>query len=719
MLLDRARKYWPVIAVLWILFYVFLNHLVENQTLVSIFGFVSVLISFGSAAYVSLKTSQMSLQTAVSRAWMFFAIGIFLWFIAYLIETIVWILSSSPISVPSVADLLSNAGSLAVVAALIAYPGSKEMIFGRIRAILDVSIICLGTFILFWLMFLRPVILLGLMDTITTIWVEARVVFDMAIGILLVRLFLITHSLHERNTFLILGAGAFLLTLTDLVSSYQELMGISMGSGYLDAGWMLVGVLFALGASSFTSRQEEKEQPLQQTQKFTRARFEPFLPLAITYTVVSFVIVDWQVSGELDQVAFPALVLIVALVVTRQGVVVGQSEMRQHAELVNSTADFAFVCDSYGRIRLANPALRAAIGVGKDEKLSTTLEDFLQIDLSVEELLNQTDVSGWNGEVEFKYSDGSTSPVSLSLKPILDDRGRERLFAAIAHDLTETINREKVLRAALDQLANTEEELRFLNQELEAKVEVRTQELEEMVVNLAELNEELKALDSMKSEFVALVSHELRAPLTNIRTGLEMMLHSKAGGGKKNQESLKLIMSETDRLSSFVEMILDLSALEAGRFQLQIREIPIEKVIEDVVYRFSNQPNSHRLIVDVPTSIPFVHADEQALQSILFHLIDNALKYAPQGNVDIKAFNTDEVVFIQVVDSGPGIPENEREHVFEMFYRLDTSDSRDIYGRGLGLNLAKRFLDLMGGGIQIKDAQGQGTVVEFWLPMAD
>jgi two-component system sensor histidine kinase KdpD len=135
-----------------------------------------------------------------------------------------------------------------------------------------------------------------------------------------------------------------------------------------------------------------------------------------------------------------------------------------------------------------------------------------------------------------------------------------------------------------------------------------------------------------------------------------------------------------------------------------------------VIYRLSNQTGKPRLVLNLPPSLPFVLADEQAIQSILLHLVDNALKYAPEGEVIIEAMDRDNDVLIQVIDSGPGIPEAERERVFEMFYRLDTSDSRPVYGRGLGLNLAKRFLDLMRGGIQIKDAQGQGAIVEFWLP---
>jgi len=714
--MDQIRKYWPMIGVCLILLYTIISHLVDDPLILRILGSVGVLISFSGAAYLTLKTSQNSIQPAVSRSWTFLGIGFLLWILAYLIEIAVWVISSSQLSIPSIADLLRNAGSLAVVAALIVYPGSQEKIFGRIRNILDVSLFCIGAFILFWLIFLRPVILLSLMDTITVIWVEARVAFDMLIVVLLLRLFLITSSIHERNTFLSLGAGALLLTLTDLISSYQQLMGITLGSGYLNTGWMLVGLLFALGATCFIPEKEATVSQEMQPRQFIRARFEPLLAIAMAYIVISFVIIDWWMLEELDRVAFPALILMALLLIARQGAIIGQSEMRQHAELVNSTADFAFVCDSLGTIHLANPALRASIGAGVDQKLSINLKDFLRTHVSLEDLFEKGGASGWNGEVQFIRRDGSLIPVSLSVKPIQDEGRKEKLFAAIAHDLTQTRKREEELRNTLKQLADTEEELRFLNRELEAKVDVRTQELEKMVANLAELNEELKALDTLKSEFVALVSHELRAPLTNIRTGLEVLLHGLPDLGENTRESVGLIMNETERLSSFVEMILDLSALEAGRFQLQIREIPVEKLIEDVIYRFSNQSNSNRLVVDVPTSLPFVQADEQALQSIFFHLIDNALKYAPEGEIQIRAFEQGADVFLQVIDSGPGIPVEERERVFEMFYRLDTSDSRHVYGRGLGLNLAKRFLVLMRGGIRIKGAQGQGTVVEFWLP---
>jgi signal transduction histidine kinase len=212
-----------------------------------------------------------------------------------------------------------------------------------------------------------------------------------------------------------------------------------------------------------------------------------------------------------------------------------------------------------------------------------------------------------------------------------------------------------------------------------------------------------------------LVSHELRAPLTNIQAGLEVVLDGVEEA--ETNESLELIMAETSRLGGFVETILDLSALESGRFPIHLRSLSLPEIVKDVCSKFSTQAGGKRIIVNLADNLPPVVADDQGVQSILYHLLDNAIKYAPEGEIHLNAIVQDERVILSICDSGPGIPEDERENVFEMFYRLDSSDSREIYGRGLGLNLARRFLDVMGGGIEITDSESSGTEVRFWLPI--
>jgi PAS domain S-box-containing protein len=507
--------------------------------------------------------------------------------------------------------------------------------------------------------------------------------------------------------------------VVDFFSGFEKVNVIHLTPGILEAGWMVGGFLILFGSSQLLKDSEEFISRSRMPNLQLPFRFELLLPSAVTYLIIGFVALDWLLAGQFDQVVLAMLILLGFLLITRQGAIAGQSEIRQHAELVNSTTDFAFTFDSKGTIRLANPALQSLLGIEPDQKSLSTITNFLRVSMSMDEILAVASESGWSGEARFFHTDGTTLPVSLSIRRIEDEQRGPQIFAAIAHDLTEAKLREVELRNALRQLAETEEDLRRLNRELESKVEDRTQELEDMVSHLAQLNEELQALDQLKSDFVALVSHELRAPLTNIRTGLEVLLRGGPELVQNAKESLELILRETERLSSFVEMILDLSAIEAGRFDLQVQPLSVLKVIEDVTLRFTNQSITQRLKINIADASSLVMADEQALNSICFHLIDNALKYAPEGGIEVRALEEDNRLLIQVIDEGAGIPEEERERVFGMFYRLDTSDSRKVYGRGLGLNLAQRFLDLMDGGIQIKGGQKGGTIVEFWLPKVD
>jgi PAS domain S-box-containing protein len=713
---SYASTLWPVLAILVIVIFTLLNNPTEASVGLKLLKIFTLAGLYLCAGMVILRASRKFHEPSVHRAWTFVSIGLILWIFAYLIEAFVQLISSEPLPIPSVVDLVRYAGLISSAVGFAAYPETRERIFGRIRALLDISILCIAAVIVFWMVVLRPILLSGLLDLITAMWIEARVGFGLVWMVLLLRLFLKAKDQSERAVFLFIGLGAFIQTVVDLFSGFAKINVIHPEPGLLEAGWMVSGFLILYGCSHLFNEHEADHLRVHIPKLRLTFRFEPLLPPAMTYVMIGFIALDWLIVGQLDRVALPILFLMAILLIARQGVIAGQSEIRKHAELVNSTTDFAFTFDSKGIILLANPALQSFLGIEPDQKSLPKVNDFLQVKVPLDEILTIASDVGWTGEAEFFHVNGEALPVSLSVKRIQDERRDLQLYAAIAHDLTDRKLREEELRKALQQLAKTEGDLRQLNRELEAKVEVRTQELEDMVSNLARLNEELKALDQLKSDFVALVSHELRAPLTNIRTGLEVLLRGATELTKNAHVSLELVLKETERLSSFVEMILDLSALEAGRFHLQIRPIVAAKVIDEVVMRFSNQPEHDRIEVDLPKSLPLILADEQALHSILFHLIDNGLKYAPGGNVIIRGSMQDSKVVFQIIDYGPGIPEQERERVFEMFYRLDTSDSRKIYGRGLGLNLAKRFLDLMGGSIQIMESEQGGAMVEFWLP---
>ena len=268
------------------------------------------------------------------------------------------------------------------------------------------------------------------------------------------------------------------------------------------------------------------------------------------------------------------------------------------------------------------------------------------------------------------------------------------------------------LETALDEVADAQEQLERLNLRLEQKVGVRTAALEKTVSDLESLNEELQELDQLKSEFVALVSHELRAPLTNIRTGIELTLDHNPEIGS---ERLRIVQEEIERLGALVEAILDISALEAGRFPIHLQPLDLEQIAADVI---SQMPEIERIQVDLPDELPPLNADERGLKSVLHHTLDNAKKYAPKGDLILHAEAENGYVRVSLSDSGPGIPIEDRERVFEMFHRMDSSDAREVYGHGLGLPMARKLLEAMGGGIRAEPSEN-GAQIVFWLPEAE
>jgi len=184
-------------------------------------------------------------------------------------------------------------------------------------------------------------------------------------------------------------------------------------------------------------------------------------------------------------------------------------------------------------------------------------------------------------------------------------------------------------------------------------------------------------------------------------------------------EALQLVQAETQRLSRFVETILDLSSLEAGRFPIKLTELAVEGIAMKVNNWFTETGYCERLNLQFPPDLPVAIADEHALESVFFHLIDNAIKYAPQGEIVVEGWGEAEKVFVAVSDSGPGIHPEERDRIFEMFHRGDTRDSREVYGYGLGLPMVQRLIEIMDGGIRIEESPSGGARLVFWLRQAD
>jgi signal transduction histidine kinase len=235
----------------------------------------------------------------------------------------------------------------------------------------------------------------------------------------------------------------------------------------------------------------------------------------------------------------------------------------------------------------------------------------------------------------------------------------------------------------------------ILNRELEAKVVERTAALEQRNAELDKANHELQKLDEMKSEFVSLVSHELRAPLTALNGGLEIALQSAENLPPAARRTLEAMIDESARLTQFVQTILDVSRLEAGRFTFNLGPVAVSPIL----YRSVEVVLGTRRKIkwSLPAEIPPVWADEIYYEQIIRNLLRNADKYSPpelliEINVHVKVSN----VIVEVADHGAGIPPEMQEKVFDRFQRGHNGESAPP-GWGLGLYFAKKLTEAQGG----------------------
>jgi signal transduction histidine kinase len=155
--------------------------------------------------------------------------------------------------------------------------------------------------------------------------------------------------------------------------------------------------------------------------------------------------------------------------------------------------------------------------------------------------------------------------------------------------------------------------------------------------------------------------------------------------------------------------------MEAGRLDVHPVPVSLEPIFRSVCRQFSSVPGAGRIRIDLPGDLPQVRADPGFLESVINHLVDNALKYAPNGEVKVDAIRNEGTLRVQVSDSGPGIPKEKQPLLFQRFQRLDVSDSQSVYGYGLGLYFSQRMLRAMGSELAYENAPGSGACFYFHL----
>jgi two-component system phosphate regulon sensor histidine kinase PhoR len=227
----------------------------------------------------------------------------------------------------------------------------------------------------------------------------------------------------------------------------------------------------------------------------------------------------------------------------------------------------------------------------------------------------------------------------------------------------------------------------------------------------------LRQLESMRRDFVANVSHELKTPLTSIKGFIETILDGAIDDREITIKFLSIIFQETERLNHLIHDLLDISKLESGQMEVKNHDINLPGLIENILVSLENQLRDKNLQLTLALDVEVIPGDEDLMREVLINLLDNAIKYTPEGGtVKVGCEQRTEGFYFYVEDTGIGIPKESISRIFERFYRVDKGRSRDMGGTGLGLSIVKHIIERHGGKVMVTSELGKGSRFAFMLP---
>jgi len=317
----------------------------------------------------------------------------------------------------------------------------------------------------------------------------------------------------------------------------------------------------------------------------------------------------------------------------------------------------------------------------------------------------------------------------LKLQQLLEETQAQSEELQVQHNELEGLNAEleaqaQKLQASEEELRVQQEELLQSNQELEERsslLEEKNELIEERNIEIQQKAEALELSTRYKSEFLANMSHELRTPLNSILLLSRLMAENEAMD-PEHQEYAEVIQSSGQGLLSLIDEILDLSKIEAGKMELDRTNIQVDEIISGMRSLFNPLAKDKNLnfVIEKSAEVPeFFHTDKMRLEQIIKNLLSNAIKFTTVGTVTLN-INTNEklgALVFKVTDTGVGIAPEKQGMVFEAFQQADGSTRRKFGGTGLGLSISRELAKLLGGYIDLKSAEGQGSVFTLTLPI--
>jgi signal transduction histidine kinase/methanogenic corrinoid protein MtbC1 len=349
--------------------------------------------------------------------------------------------------------------------------------------------------------------------------------------------------------------------------------------------------------------------------------------------------------------------------------------------LVTAYPDGLLLADRQDRVVYANPSACRLLSRQFEELMSTSLNEALE-----ELILRAHDAQGLYQLLEKHNLENPTleTDVNLTLPSANNDNVQERSLHLILFAVLDTENN-------------------YLGRGL----------------GLHDTSRE-RVADQLKNEFVAVVSHELRTPLSAMQGFSELLLTQDAPP-ERQRLWLEMINRESVRLSGLIEDMLSLSRIESGRLDLRPERVELEPIIRQCVEILRVGTSKHSFKVEIEENMPAVRTDKDKLIQILNNIISNAIKYSPKGGqITIRAtfsLQFSDFVEISISDQGMGIAPSEVNRVFEKFYRVQDSFSKEIKGTGLGLAITRNLVELQGGKIWVESSVGKGSTFYFSVPI--
>jgi signal transduction histidine kinase len=357
-------------------------------------------------------------------------------------------------------------------------------------------------------------------------------------------------------------------------------------------------------------------------------------------------------------------------------------------------------------------AIKTAVGADKDRYL--------------EMMKHEKTVSSISGLINDAFRERISALFKAAhfiVSPIIPKEGNSGFLFVGTQNIETIINEgdEELITILANQIGEALENARLFEktwrsqQELEKKVEERTRDLTHAL-------EEVKIISRRKTDFISAVSHELRTPLTSVKGYASILLAGKLGDLPEDVRSrIDKINRHSDELTHLVNDLLDIARIESGKAVMKKEQLILKDVLEKISDLLSMQMKQNNIAFDfhIGDNADSIYADRSQIERVFINIIGNAIKFTPpQGKITVQTSKSDNVVEVDISDTGCGIPEEAREAIFDEFYRVDNPINDGVKGTGLGLALVKHIVEAHNGKIWVKSKVGGGSTFSFTLPQA-